>query len=109
MVMTLGSRGREITSGSRPSSSHSKVQGSIKRSSLKTIRERKGNIEVAEMSMGPWWDHMIQDTSTGWPGSSEGHQGVDPEDSLLLDRLNQPIAKEIWKPFVDKVASPHPP
>ena len=53
MVMTLGGRGREITSGSRLFSSHGKVRGSIMRPCLKTIREREGTIEIVETSMGP--------------------------------------------------------
>lgn len=53
MVMTLGGRGRETASGSRLFGSHGKVQGSIMRPCLKTIREREGTIEIVETSMGP--------------------------------------------------------
>lgn len=70
--MTLGGRGREIAAGSRQSGSHRKVQGSIMRPCLKAIREREETIETGEISMGPCWGYMIQDTNTGWPGSASG-------------------------------------
>lgn len=96
MVMTLGGRGREIASGSRPSGSHSKVQGSIMRPCLKTRREREGNIEVVDGSqMGSC--NIGHQHTVAWVSirlqTDEGHQGVNPKDSLLMDRLNTHTAK----------------